>query len=173
MLRGMRITPVATILLLVSVSHAADPSARPAMTKAQQMLQKFDADRNGKLEGAELQAARADAKTQREAARQAKAAEATNAKANREALLRQFDLNRNGQLDAAETDQLQRVWSHQGVNASGTHSAAGSGSADTKYLKLFDHNRNGRLEPAEVRALKDELARRPPGELKPPRPPGK
>jgi hypothetical protein len=173
MLRGMTITPVGTILLLVSMGHAADPSARPAMTKAQQILQKFDADRNGKLEGAELQAARADAKAQREAARQAKAAEQTSAKANREALLRQFDLNRNGQLDAAETDQLQRAWSHQGGNTSGTHSTPGSGSADTKYLKLFDRNRNGRLEPAEVHALKEELARRRPGEAGPPRPMGK
>jgi Ca2+-binding EF-hand superfamily protein len=123
--------------------QAGQPGA--ARLKAE-LIKRFDANGNGRLDPEEMQAARAAA---------AKAGQGQNFDAiTRQELLKHFDRNGDGQLDAAEQKAAREATANrtQGSRAGSTRQQA--------VLKEFDANGNGKLDPAEKQAAKQAAKRK-------------
>ena len=128
-------------------SVAADPEPTPGstekhLTKAERKqadLEKYDVNKDGKLEKDERAARKADREAEKEAA-----------------LLAKYDANHNGTLDPVEEAALKA----DKEKAAAKH-AAHKAEKEAALLAKYDANHNGKLDPEEealVQADKDRAA---------------
>jgi len=69
----------------------------------EELLKRFDANRNGRIDGQEMQKVRVmSGRTDRDSAQPVAS---TGGRLDRDELMKQFDLDNNGRLDAAEREQ--------------------------------------------------------------------
>jgi Ca2+-binding EF-hand superfamily protein len=97
-----------------------------------QLLEKYDANKNGVLDADEKEAAKAEWESHRQE-RQAR-------------MLERFDANKNGVLDPEEKDAARKeMRGHRGHGRRGDRA---------QVLEKFDANKNGTLDPEEKQAAK-------------------
>jgi Ca2+-binding EF-hand superfamily protein len=115
------------------------------------IMKRFDANKNGTLEPAELARAR-----------QAMQAGQNNSTNSNEAILKRFDANGDGRIDESEREKAREAF--QRMRAAGNGFNNNSVQPDrparlntSALLEKFDSNDNGTLDPDERRAATAEL----------------
>lgn len=127
-------------------------SSTPVQDRERLILERWDANANGKVEPEEREAMRADLE-----ARMATLSEEFNAEGGASAqstdlerrlrsrgaaILKTYDLDGNGELSQSERASFE------------ARRAASMATLRSQMLALYDTNRNGKLDPAERRAMR-------------------
>ncbi len=117
---------------------------RPAAVQEQRgkVNKQFDQDGSGKLDGSELEAAKAALKNRQ--------GDLRDVKQRAHEVLKQFDANGDGKLDPNESQTARRAWQEQEHSPPGNSEKNGS----ERVLDRFDQNGNGKLEATEIDAAK-------------------
>jgi Ca2+-binding EF-hand superfamily protein len=114
----------------VAQEGAREEGGRRGERDASSFIQKYDQDKDGKLDAAELEAARVG----REQTRKAR-------------MLERFDANKNGVLDPEEQEAARKAF-------------RGRKGGGRRMLERFDTNKNGVLDPEEKQAAQAEREKR-------------
>lgn len=140
--------------LLASTGWAADNDARPQGPTAglrQQLLEKFDADKNGQLDETEW------AKAKEAMAQRRRGGGAPGAA--RAELVKRFDKDGDGRLNEQERQAAIKAAGGLGQRPDGNPAAAPLDRRE--IMKRFDKNGDGRLDEAERTAARASFANRP------------
>jgi len=151
---------------------AGDHDKRP---HREEILKRFDTNKDGKLDQAERAAARKALAQRGDRKGSQRDEKGTPPKRRGERgerpmsaeLLKRFDTNKDGKLDEAERAAARRVLGQQGGNKRsgegqrGTPSKKrGAGQISAEMLKRFDKNKDGKLDQAERAAARKALGQR-------------
>ncbi len=143
--------------------QGAKPSNRRPAFDRQQLMRRFDSNRNGRLDPPEMAQLRA-ALGRMNANRPANRAggdrkNQPQRRFNVENLLKRFDANGNGRLDPDELEKLRSLRQRFGQGQQPGAAKRPNRVDRTALLKKFDENGNGKLDPAERQQALAEMKR--------------
>lgn len=137
------------------VKPAGPPAPMMGSRRADELLQRFDTNRDGKLDEDETAAAH-EAMLQEQMNRQAAVAAAPGGQQFRQQMLEKFDKNHDGRLDDDERAEMQKNLQNQGLGP--------GGPIREELIKRFDKNADGKIDLDEAAAMQKFVQeRRAPG----------
>lgn len=144
----------ATLFLTANLqAEDAKPPVKPASQppapmmgarRADELLQRFDTNHDGKLDEDETAAAH-EAMLQEQMTRQAAVAAAPGGQQFRQQMLEKFDKNHDGRLDDDERAEMQKNLQTQGLGP--------GGPVREELIKRFDKNADGKIDLDEAAAM--------------------
>lgn len=129
----------------------AAPPAAMKRSRAEELLQRFDLNHDGKLDEDELAAAH-EVMLREQMDRQAAQAARPDAEKFRARMLEMFDKNHDGRLDDDERAEARKYAEEHGLGE--------NGEVREELLKRFDKNADGKLDDAERAELQKFLQER-------------
>ena len=139
----------ATLFIAPALPGADTPAPAPAMSsRAADLRQRFDKNRDGKLDEHELADAR-EVMLQDQMQKQAARAVTPQLQAK---MLERFDKNHDGRLDDEERSEMRRYAEENGLGP--------DGEVRRELLQRFDQNADGKLDDPERAALQKFLRER-------------
>lgn len=133
------------------IDQPAAPAPAMKSTRAEELLQRFDTNHDGKLDEDETAAAH-EAMLKEQMDRQAAVTAAPGGAQFRQQMLEKFDKNHDGRLDDDERAEMQKYLQAQGLGPGGV--------VREELIKRFDKNGDGKLDADETAAMQKFLQER-------------
>ena len=130
---------------------AAPPAAAMKRSRAEELLQRFDLNRDGKLDEDELAAAH-EVMLKEQMDKQAAQAARPDAEQFRARMLAMFDKNHDGRLDDDERAEARKYGEEHGLGE--------NGEVREELMKRFDKNADGKLDDTERAEMQKFLQER-------------
>ncbi len=130
-------------------ARGANNRSRTTDDRRAELLKRFDANKNGKLDPPELTRMRQSTSRSRDGGNSRGQRPSGNSRMSREELLKKFDANQNGRLDGDEIKKVRETFSRSGRD-SVRPSAPKRGRLDRdELMKKFDLDNSGELDADE------------------------
>ena len=131
-----------------STREASNRNRSTAQQRAE-LLRRFDANKNGKLDPPESIKMKQAMSRGANGSNSRSQRSSGNSRMSRDELLKRFDANRNGRIDGSEMQKI-RAMTGRSDRDPGQPSASRTGRLDRdELMRQFDANRNGRLDATE------------------------